>query len=207
MKIILAIALLFPSQLALADQFAVFNLTTDNRTFLGLSSTGTAYFAYTSFTCGPSYTCYFAYSNGTLLSISSVAPTFTLDNGTPCKPATSSGTRLINGICNNGLDAYSAVADLYLAHLYWGTAFEDIWGQGFSAWPALIAMNHNGDIVFDDQAYDYWYEAIDLTTSPHALLAASDPPAIPEPWSFVLVATGLVCGVFRKYGARTRTRT
>jgi hypothetical protein len=169
---------------SLADQFEVINLTTDNRTFLGLSSNGTAYFDY-SFPgiCGSSDTCYYAYSNGTLISTSSVAPTFTLDDGTPCTPTVPSGTQLVNGICDNGLDAYSAKFDsLPYANVYWGTAFQDIWGSSgpFAASPRLFALNSVGDIVFDDEANDNWYEAIDLTTS-----------TVPEPSGILLLATGL----------------
>ena len=168
------------------DQFEVNYLTTDNRTFLGLSSNGTAYFDY-SFPglCGSSDTCYYAYSNGTLISTSSVAPTFTLDDGTPCTPTVPSGTQLVNGICNNGLDSYSAKFDsLPYANVYWGTAFQDIWGSGvgpFPASPRLFALNSVGDIVFDDDANDNWYEAIDLTTS-----------SVPEPSGILLLATGIL---------------
>jgi len=184
---ILALASVFfaaPTR-SLADQFEVFNLTTDDITFLGLSSNGTAYFDSILPGCGgPSDTCYYAYSNGTLISTSSVAPTFTLDDGTPCTPTVPSGTQLVNGICNNGLDAYSAKFDsLPYANVYWGTALQDIWAGGggpFAASPRLFALNSVGDIVFDDEANENWYEAIDLTTS-----------SVPEPASTLLLATGL----------------
>jgi hypothetical protein len=179
------IAVLFAAPTSsFADQFKVFNLTTDDITFLGLSSNGTAYFDSILPGCGgPSDTCYYAYSNGTLISTSFVASTFTLDDGTPCTPTVPSGTQLVNGICNNGLDAYSAKFDsLPYANVYWGTAFQDIWGSSgpFAASPRLFALNSVGDIVFDDEANDNWYEAIDLTTS-----------SVPEPSGILLLATGL----------------
>jgi hypothetical protein len=50
----------------------------------------------------------------------------------------------------------------------------------------IFAINSLGDIVFDNGTADVWEEAIDLTTA-----------AVPEPASFLLLATGLAAaGLF-----------
>ena len=42
-------------------------------------------------------------------------------------------------------------------------------------------MNSLGDIVFNDESNEYWYEAVDLSTA-----------VTPEPGSLLLLATGIL---------------
>ncbi len=183
--ILALVAILFAAPThAFADTFQISDLGGDNgKSFRGFSSTGLAFFE----SVGPCSSCYLTYYGGVLISASSIAPTFTPDNGTLCTPSVPAGGRVARGICNNGLDAFTGTLtssqNLINAGIYFGPTFERIFGGSggspFPPYPFLQAMNSLGDMFIDDQANDELYLAIDLTTA-----------ATPEPSSFLLLLTG-----------------
>ena len=190
------IAVLFAAPTrSFADSFEVFDLGEDNgMSFLGLSSAGLAFFE----SVAPDYscandTCFFTYFDGVVINTSSVAPTFTPDNGTLCTPSVPPGGSVARGICNNGLDVFigtltSSQSPSTNAGLYFRTTFQQIYVNGFepfTPYPYPLSMNSLGDMIIDDQANDELYEAVDLT---------------PEPTSFVLLGTGILglIGVVRR---------
>ncbi len=165
---------------SLADTFHIFNLTTDNRFFYGMNASGLVVFDYAASPgCAPS-ACYYTFLNGISTGVSTTAPIFTADNGTPCTPSVPAGGSVLHGVCNNGRDAFSGKlsSGQVFPNLYFGSAFQDLFTTGS---PGLVFMNSRGDIVFDDELGGNWYEAIDLTTA-----------ATPEPSSILLLVTGIL---------------
>jgi hypothetical protein len=147
-------------QRAHADTYQLFNLGEDNAmSFLGLSSTGLAFFDNTS----------------------SIAPTFTPDNGTPCSPPLPAGWQAYRAVCNNGRVAWTGTYDsnpptevYFTTNPTPPTTLTQLGGSS-------IFVNSIGDAIFDDAFQDNWYEAVDLNTL-----------ATPEPGSLVLLATGIL---------------
>jgi hypothetical protein len=190
MGIATLIAILFAAPLhSFADTYQIYNLGSDGGYYFdGMSSTGTVVFdSPYSPACGFSSNCYKTFSDGISAGVSSTAPTITDDNGTPCAPSDPGGW-VAHGVCNNGLEAFTGT----LGH---GQIYPDVYvgsQQIFTGGEGFIFMNSAGDIVFDDQFNDDWYEAIDLSTPTPDYLSNSELPSVaPEPGGIFLLGTGL----------------
>ena len=149
----------------------------DNLQFYGMNDAGVVVL-YSNSSCGnPATGCYETFLNGVSTGNTDIAPAYTWDNGTPCSPALPPGGSLLHGVCNNGRDAFTGflTSGQVKAGVYTGlnTSLFDNGGYG------SIFMNNQGNIVFDEEVGDEWYEALDLTT------------AAPEPGSLVFLATGI----------------
>ncbi len=179
------IAVLFAAPArSFADSYQLFGLGIDNTQFYGMTDSGAVVLYADWFSCGnPATGCYETFLNGVSTGNTDVAPADTWDNGTPCSPTLPSGGSVLHGVCNSGRDAFTGyiTSGQVIAGVYAGlnTQFFNNGGYG------PIFMNSQGNIVFDEEVGDEWYEAIDLT--PTTLSATT-----PEPSSILLLATGIV---------------
>jgi hypothetical protein len=162
---------------ARADTYSVISLSSDQGyIFGGMNDLGTVVIE-NNLNCLPA-TCYYTFLNGVSTGHTTIAPTITLDDGTPCTPTVPAGGSVGSGVCNNGRDAFTGTlaSSQVNPDIYTGLT-DTVLAANSGGGP--IYMNSLGDIVFDDIYSEDWYEAIDLTTAP-----------APEPGSFFLLATG-----------------
>jgi hypothetical protein len=165
-----------------ADTYQIVSLQTDNRQFFGMDDSGHVVFYASFFSCGdPSHGCYETFLNGAPLGTSSIAPTYAWDYtaGTCVFPQPASGPCLIS---NNGRTADIAAAQPAGQSLFVLSGSNPpqslVTALGIGG---VFAINGLGDIVFDNQNLDQWYEAINTT-----------PTAAPEPGSLLLLGTGAI---------------
>ena len=180
------LALLFASpSVSRADTYQFYNLGGSGQlSFYGLTDTGLAVFTANNLACPT--TCYRSYLNGVFVSTSTIAPSLTFDNGTPCTPA-APGWSIFSGLCNNGYEVFSGTLGIDPPSRLWtvtGSTITDISPlvsplAQFGAAP-LSGLNSIGDIVFDDPFGENWWMAVDQNTLP-----------TPEPSSLLLLATAL----------------
>jgi hypothetical protein len=174
---IVSILFLAPTP-AHADTYQLVGLGIDNTQFYGMTDSGAVVLYASFFSCGnPATGCYETFLNGVNTGDTDIAPTDTWDNGTPCSPALPPGGSALHAVCNNGRNAWTGylTSGQVIAGVYSGlTPLFQNGGYG------PIFMNDQGDVVFDEEVGDEWYEAIDLTA------------VTPEPGSIVLLSTGVL---------------
>jgi hypothetical protein len=183
-------AIIVPSLLlvspALADTYKIVTLDSDeSRFFYGMDAAGNVVLSVDADSNGQCTTvanCYRTFVNGVLASSTSAPPVFTIDNGTPCSPSVPSGLTVLNAVCNNGREVFTArAAGQVYADLYTGPDIVDLLpGQGQGD---FLYLNSEGDIVWNDPRTEFWFEAIDLTSQ------------VPEPGSLLLSGTGILTAV------------
>ena len=189
------LALACPSKM-FADTYKIYDLFTDQgASFDGMDDAGNVVISSPLIPSCSYDTCYLTFFNGVSTGRSDQAPSLTTDDGTPCSPALPAGGRVLRGVCNRGQDAFTGFLSTgqYYPDVYLGSGnFLANGGAG------SIEMNGLGDVIWDDQFSEAFYEAVDLNTAP-----------APEPNSFLLLATGLLGAagaVYRRVTLHTEKR-
>jgi len=164
-----------------ADTYQIVGLGIDNVLFYGMDDSGHVVFS-APFSCGdPSQGCYESFLNGTPVSRTSVPPAYAWDYvaGSCVFPRPASAPCLIS---NNGRTAGIEVLQPFADTVFVSSGSNPpqliVTSVGIGG---IFAMDGLGDIVFDNQNLDEWYEAIDLTTA-----------STPEPTSILLLGTGTI---------------
>ena len=170
--------LLFTPLAAHADTYSIVPLANDNRFLHGMDDAGHVVFDLA--TCAPGIsTCSEVFLNGVNTGVTNGTPLYAWDfSSKVCSyPTLSSPCTL----------SYKGTAMTLTVESDLNT--EDLFvtnGSGIAQFllrthgiGGIFAVDGIGDIVFDNQLQDEWYEAVDLTTA-----------VVPEPSSLLLLATG-----------------
>jgi hypothetical protein len=183
-------AIIVPSLLlvspAFGDTYNVVNLGSDESRFVyGMNASGDVVISVNPDSNGQCTTvvnCYETFINGVLASSTSAPPVFTIDDGTPCSPNVPSGLTVLNAVCNNGREVFTArAAGQAVADLYTGPNIVDLFpgeGQG-----NFLYLNSEGDFVWNNPGREFWFEAFDLTSQ------------VPEPACLLLSGTGILAAL------------
>jgi hypothetical protein len=185
--VLAVVALAFSLKPAFADTFKLLDLgIAESNSVVGIDTAGDVVIHGLDF-CGMLGDCYKTYVNGVLSSISTTLPPLSYDNGTPCTPTVPPGYSPMGGVCNNG-------------HFAFYNPFFETFPPGAYAGPNPIVLVHgptvdgpiflnaSGDFAWTDGLNEENWEAVDLS--------------VPEPSTFVLLATGAVAfagGVRRRW--------
>ena len=122
--------------------------------------------------------CYRTYIGGVLTSAANTPPAITPDEGSPCTPDAVPGAHVIQAVCNNGFEVYTAILPgQSVASLYTGPDLSDLLSGNSGP---LLYLNSEGDIVWDNLTDQSWYEAFDQTSQ------------VPEPGSLSLLSIGVI---------------
>ncbi len=180
-------------QKAHADTFQILDLGsagtfTNTTTIFGITASGTVVLADSlGASCSASLhtVCYETWVNGVMVNVSTTAPNFVYDNGTPCTVDASFLAFSVPGTCNNGHEVYNAGAAAmtpYTDSTFTGPDVTDL----FASAPITVDqvhLNSSGDFAYvishPAGGPGEIAEAIDLTSD------------VPEPGSITFLGTGL----------------
>jgi PEP-CTERM motif len=182
----------FAIQPAIADTYKIVAVSSDNG--YNLYSFDGVHFVLSALYGEPGPT-YYAYEFGDFIGSSQTPPAFDTPppnlfpaGGAGCLDGVPAGTVIVKSVCQNGRYAFEGFlpgVDPSSGH---PTLFVDT-GQGLTMLSGMdtglhLLMGLGGDIIWDDQVSENWFEAVDTTTAP-----------VPEPTSLLLLGTGVLFAI------------